>query len=84
MKRNKTMKVLLLGLCIVMLLGMTCFAAEEGESFAYNTLGCAASCNRHRFGPDHQGSLFLSVPGYCCWRRYVCQLQFHGYDHPYL
>ena len=47
-------------------------------------VGCAASCNRHRFGPDHQGSLFLSVPGYCCWRRYVCQLQFHGYDHPYL
>ena len=41
MKRNKTMKVLLLGLCIVMLLGMTCFAAEEGESFAYHTL-CAA------------------------------------------
>ena len=41
MKRNKTMKVLLLGLCIVMLLGMTCFAAEEGESFAYNTLWAA-------------------------------------------
>ena len=35
------MKVLLLGLCIVMLLGMTCFAAEEGESFAYNTLWAA-------------------------------------------
>ena len=41
MKRNKTMKVLLLGLCIVMLLGMTCFAAEEGESFAYHTLWAA-------------------------------------------
>ncbi len=41
MKRNKIMKVLLLGLSIAMLLSVGCFAAEVGESFAYNTLWAA-------------------------------------------
>ena len=41
MKRNKIMKVLLLCLSIAMLLSVGCFAAEAGESFAYNTLWAA-------------------------------------------
>ena len=41
MKRNKIMKVLLLGLSIAMLLSVGCFAAEVGESFAYNTIWAA-------------------------------------------
>ncbi len=38
MKRNKLVKVLLLSLSIAMLLSIGCFAAEVGDSFAYNTL----------------------------------------------
>ncbi len=41
MKLNKTMKVLLLGLSIAMLLSVGCFAAEVDESFAYNSLWAA-------------------------------------------
>ena len=41
MKRNKIMKVLLLALSIAALLSVGCFAAEVGESFAYNTLWAA-------------------------------------------
>ncbi len=42
MKRNKTMKVLLLVLSIAMMLSINCFAAAEvGESFVYNTLWAA-------------------------------------------
>ena len=41
MKRNKLMKVLLLALSIAALLSVGCFAAEVGESFAYNTLWAA-------------------------------------------
>ena len=41
MNRNKIMKVLLLGVCIAMMLSVSCFAAEVGESFAYNTLWAA-------------------------------------------
>ncbi len=41
MKRNKLVKVLLLSLSIAMLLSIGCFAAEVGDSFAYNTLWAA-------------------------------------------
>ena len=41
MKRNKIMKVLLLALSIAALMSIGCFAAEVGESFAYNTLWAA-------------------------------------------
>ena len=41
MKRNKIMKVLLLALSIAVLMSVSCFAAEVGESFAYNTLWAA-------------------------------------------
>ena len=41
MKRNKIMKVLLLALSIAALMSVGCFAAEAGESFAYNTLWAA-------------------------------------------
>ena len=41
MKRNKIMKVLLLALSIAALMSVGCFAAEVGESFAYNTLWAA-------------------------------------------
>ena len=44
MKRTKTTRVLLLVAvvaCIAMMLSVGCFAVEEGESFAYNTLWAA-------------------------------------------
>ena len=44
MKRTKTTRVLLLvavAACIAMMLSVGCFAVEEGESFAYNTLWAA-------------------------------------------